>query len=254
MTDLVTVIVPYFKKKKFLKKCVNSIQRQSYKNIEVIIIYDDPEMEDLNYVKTLTRIKNFSLIINKKNLGAGKSRNLGIKIAKGKYISFLDSDDYWKKDKVKVQINFMKKNNLSFSHTNYYLVDEKDKILGLMNVKKKLNYQDLIKSCDIGLSTVMIKKELLKGNSFSKYKTKEDYSLWLKIAKKNVKILGIKKNLVYWRKTKGSLSSNLWQKLTDAFKVYYSENGSIFSSLVNVGRLSINFIFKKIKQKTQIKI
>ena len=252
MNDLVSIIIPYFKNKKFLKKCINSILNQSYKNWQVIIIYDDPDMQDLNFVKNITKIKKFILIINKKNLGAGRSRNLGIKKAKGKYVCFLDSDDYWKKNKIKNQLDFMKKNKILFSHTNYYIIDENNKIKGLMNVKKRLKYKDLIKSCDIGLSTVMIKKELLNKEGFSKFKTKEDYYLWLKLAKKKVKIFGINQNLVYWRQTKGSLSSNLMQKLTDAFRVYNSQNISIFNSFLNVIRLSLNYLLKRIKQKIYI--
>ena len=140
MSDLVSVIVPYFRKKKYFKKCINSIFNQTYSNIEIIIVYDDENKYDLNYIKSFKiKKKNFHLIINKKNLGVGKSRNLGVKKAKGKYVAFLDSDDYWKKNKIKDQLIFMKENKISFSHTNYFIINDYNKILGLMKVKKKLN-------------------------------------------------------------------------------------------------------------------
>ena len=122
--DLVTVIIPYYKKKQYIAKTIKSVITQSYKNIEIIIIYDNDTDRDLNYIKKLkildSRIK---LIVNKKNIGAGKSRNKGIQIAKGKYISFLDSDDLWKKDKLKKQLRIMKRKNLSITHTSYEIIN-----------------------------------------------------------------------------------------------------------------------------------
>ena len=252
MNDLVSVIVPYFQKKKYFTKSINSIFNQTYKNLEIIIIYDDLNKDDLNFIKSFKNKKiKTRIIINRRNLGVGKSRNIGMKKSKGKYIAFLDSDDYWKKDKIKYQLMFMKKNNLSFSHTNYFLVNENDKILGLMKVKKNLKYNDLIKSCDIGTSTVMIKKKILKNFFFFDFKTKEDYFLWLKIAKRKIDINGINKNLVFWRKTNNSLSSSFLQKIADAYRVYYSTNKNIIYSSFCVIRLSFYYIFKKLKQKNQ---
>ena len=87
--DLVSVIVPYYKKKKFIKKTILSVLNQTYKKFEIIIIYDDPDKEDLNYIKELIKTdKRLNLIVNKNNIGAGKSRNEGIYKAKGKYICF----------------------------------------------------------------------------------------------------------------------------------------------------------------------
>jgi teichuronic acid biosynthesis glycosyltransferase TuaG len=96
--NLVSVIIPYYKKKEFILKSINSVLKQSYKNFEIIIIYDDREKEDLDLIKKIVSIdKRIKLIINKKSLGAGLSRNRGIKKAKGDFISFIDSDDLWEK-------------------------------------------------------------------------------------------------------------------------------------------------------------
>ena len=111
--DLVSIIIPYFKKREYISSTLNSVLKQTYKNLEIIIIYDDQEKEDLKFLKKLIKSdKRISLIINKKSSGAGVSRNNGIKKCKGKYVSFIDADDLWKKNKLELQIKFMKKKNI----------------------------------------------------------------------------------------------------------------------------------------------
>jgi teichuronic acid biosynthesis glycosyltransferase TuaG len=98
----ISIIIPYFRKKKFIKKTLNSVINQTYKNIEIILIYDDDKKQDLNYIKELIKIdKRIKLIINKKNIGAGNSRNKGILNSKGKFISFIDQMIFGKKINLK---------------------------------------------------------------------------------------------------------------------------------------------------------
>jgi len=108
MKPLISIIIPFYKKKEYIAQTINSIIKQSYKNFELILIYDDPDKSDLRHVKKILKnIKRKKIIINNNNMGAGLSRNLGILKAKGKYISFIDSDDIWKKDKLKNQLSYM---------------------------------------------------------------------------------------------------------------------------------------------------
>ena len=158
--DLISVIIPYHKKK-YIQKTLKSVINQSYKKIEIIIIYDDNDRTDLSFVRSLIKKdKRLKLLINKNNLGAGKSRNKGIKKAKGKYVSFIDADDLWKKDKLKIQIDYMKKNKVTFLHSSYEIIDFSGKILGSRRAKNYDNFYNLVKSCDIGLSTVTIKRKI----------------------------------------------------------------------------------------------
>ena len=246
---LISVIIPYFKKKKFVFKTINSVLNQSYKNLEVIIIYDDKDLSDLKFIKSFSKKdKRIKIYLNKKNLGASKSRNIGVKKSRGYYIAFIDSDDLWKKNKLKEQLNFMRKNQYFISHSNYEIIDKNDQVKGLMKIKKKLEYNNLLYACDIGLSTVMIHKKLKKMIKFPNIKTKEDFILWLKISKKH-HIFGIQKNLVSWRKTNSSLLYT-FQKIKDAFELYSKyEKFNIIKSLFFVLILSMNFITKILLQK-----
>ena len=247
MSDLISIIIPYYKKKKFLKKTINSVLKQTYKNFEIILIYDSPEKEDLLFIKSIFRnIQNSKIIINKKNLGAGKSRNIGIDQSKGKFICFLDADDVWHKNKIKKQIEFMKKNNVNFSYTSYLVIDKNDKKIKIIKAPKISTHQTLIYDCKIGLSTVMINLKSLKKERFPGLKTKEDYLLWLKLSKKKVKMLGIQEILASWRKTDNSLSDSFIQKIKDAFYVYNTFlRFNFIKSIYCIFILSINFLKRK---------
>ena len=245
---LVSIIIPYYKKKKFFKKTFTSAINQSYKNIEIIIIYDDNSKSELKFIKKIVQNKkNTKVLINSRNIGAGLSRNRGIKKSKGEYLAFLDADDLWKKNKLQKQIRFMNSNKIDASYTGYQIMDEKNNIFGSRISKKKISYNNLIYSCDIGLSTVVIrKKKLINLNCyFPSLKTKEDYLLWLKLSKKGIIFYGISNSLSYWKKTTNSLSSNVLQKMSDGFKVYFIFlNFGFFKSLFHLFILSINYLRK----------
>ena len=242
---IVSVIIPYYKKKDYIKSTIKSVLNQTFKNFEIIVVYDDKDRNDLLYLNEIKKTdKRIKIVLNSKNIGAGLSRNKAIKYARGKYIAFLDSDDLWNKKKIEMQLNFMKKNLYDISHTSYCIINEKGDKIGARKAKD-LTYHDLITSCDIGLSTVMIKKKFLKKNLFVNLKTKEDYVLWLKLARKRNKFFGLDKRLTYWRSLDDSLSSSTIQKLFDGYKVYRKYlNQSIIQSLISLFILSKNFLKK----------
>jgi teichuronic acid biosynthesis glycosyltransferase TuaG len=143
----------------------------------------------------------------------------------------------------------MKKNKLLFTHTSYAILNIKKKIIGKMIAKDRLDYNDLLKSCDIGLSTVMFDSKIKDQINFPNIKTKEDYSVWLKISK-TVPICGFNKILTYWKKTKNSLSSNLFESVKNGFLVYYKyEKKSFLISLIFLFILSYYSVIKKVKQR-----
>ena len=239
---LITVIMTYYKKKKYLKKTVESLNNQSLKNFQLIFVYDETNKQDLHCVKKiLSKIKNKKLIINKNNIGVAKSRNKAIKYIKGRFTAFLDCDDIWSKNKLKTQLNFMIKNKFKISCTSYLIINNRGKVIGKRSLSSFISYKKLIKRCEIGLSTVILNSKILKLHKFPILKTQEDFALWLKLLRNGYKFGLINLYLTSWRKDDHSLSSNSLQKIKDAFRLFYRfENKNLISSIFSVVILSIN--------------
>jgi len=243
---LVSIIIPYYRKINHIKKTLNSVLNQTFQNFEIILIYDDPVLDDLLFLEDI--IKNNSkikIIKNLNNLGAGISRNIAMKNASGDVIAFLDADDYWLPNRLERQLQFMEKNKYKFTFCNYKK-KIKNKIINVDSKKSKITYKDLLTDCEIGLSTVFISRDLIKENLFPPLQTKEDLVAWLTITKNNMYAYNFPDFLVEWTQSENSLSSNFLQKLFDGFRVYNTYlNFNFIKSLYYLFILSINSIKRK---------
>lgn len=208
--DLVSIITPVYNGEKYIDECIKSVLNQTYKNIEMIIIDDGSTDNSENIIKKYVGdSKVIKYIRCKDNKGIWSARNIGLKNAGGRYITFLDIDDLYKEDKIEKQINFMIKNNYVFTYTSYDLIDENSKSLNkVIEAKTYETYNTLLNGNDIGCSTVMIDR--LKINIpivFENYHH-EDFVLWLKILKEDVTAYGLNEVLSSYRKSKASISNN----------------------------------------------
>ena len=245
MKPFVSIIIPTYQNCNRLRDALNSVLSQTYNNYEVLIM-DDGSTDGTEEMVNSFKDSRIFYYWNKNSGGPAKPRNRGIKFSKGNWIAFLDSDDVWKVDKIKKQVNFMKNNNLQASHTSYEIFDNKNQIVAVRIARNFYEIKDLLKSCDIGLSTVMLKKEIIFDNfKFPDLKTKEDFVVWLNLLKNEIIIGGLDEKLTIWKKTDSSLSSSILQKLTDGYSVYhkYMKFNSI-KSIYYLLCLSINFLKK----------
>ena len=245
---LVSIIIPYYKDDENIDKSTYSALNQTYKNFEIIIVDNENSIFSKKTLKNLKKkSKKIKIIrnVSYKNY-PGIGRNLGIKHAKGKLIAFLDSDDFWKKKKLELQISKIIKNDTDIVFTNFIAVDNNNRKLYEVKTPKILTYDIFLKSCPVCCSSVIIKKKCFNKAIFKDYKTKEDYDLWLRLSKANFKIESLNSNLTIYRVRPYSLSSLHMNKIINAFKIYYfSLKFSFLYSIFYVIRLYFNAFKKK---------
>lgn len=132
MDSLVSIITPSYNSEKYISNTIESVITQTYQNWEMIIVDDCSTDSSCDIAEKYTqKDSRIKLIKLNKNSGPAKARNRAIKEAKGRYISFLDSDDIWYHRKLEKQVYFMKENDLAVTCSSYYIVDAKGKKIKL---------------------------------------------------------------------------------------------------------------------------
>ncbi|NFO86965.1 glycosyltransferase family 2 protein [Clostridium botulinum] len=244
LKDLVSIIIPVYNSSKTIKETIKSVLVQNYKKFEIIVIDDCSTDESFEILKCLSdKDKKINLYRNKKNLGVSKTRNLGIELAKGEFICFLDSDDIWNPLKLEEQIKYINKQNSDICYTSYEMIDTFTGDKSIRIIPKDINYKGLLKENIICCSTIMIKSNLLKENKFEENFFHEDFVLWLKLLKLGFKAAGLEKSLVTYRK--GGRSSNKSKASINRWIVYRkSERLSLIMSIYYFICYTINGIKK----------
>lgn len=183
---LVSIITPTWNCVVFICETIRSIQAQTYQNWE-LIISDDCSTDNTKkviepYMQEDSRIK---YICNEKNSGAAITRNNALKVAKGKWIAFLDSDDLWMPDKLEKQLKFMIDHNYHFSYTSYCEINEQSEETGkLISGPRHVTKAGMYAFCWPGCLTVMYDRKHVGLIQIANVKKNNDYAMWLKVCKK----------------------------------------------------------------------
>lgn len=231
-SPLVSIVTPVYNSSQHIEACIDSVMRQSYSNFEMIMVDDASSDNSISIIKQ--KIKDdhrFKIYSFTENKGAAHARNKAIELAKGKYISFLDSDDLWLPNKLSSQVEFMEKNKVLFSFSSYDVINEKgEKQTTFIIPQTELSYHDLLKTCSIGCLTAIYNQEVLGKQYMKLIRKRQDYTLWLSLLKLT-KAIGLKESLAQYRIAENSLSGNKWSAAKFQWKVYREiENLSLFKS------------------------
>ena len=209
--DMVSIVVPVYNAERFLPETIGLVQKQTYRDWELILV-DDCSSDNgaaivRQYAKDDTRIR---LIQQEVNAGAARSRNLGISQANGRYLCFLDADDIWTSQNLEKERAYMKEKKAAFVFTGYEFADAKGEGLGkIVHVPETISYEQALKNTTIFTSTVMIDRDKIADTDiYMPQIASEDTATWWHILKKYQIGYGLDENLVRYRRTEGTLSSN----------------------------------------------
>lgn len=217
---LVSVIIPAYNCAPYIAQSIDSALMQKVP-MEIIVINDcstdDTEAEILKYASNPT----VRYIKNETNLGASGSRNLGVQMAKGKYVAFLDSDDWWEPEKLKKQLHLMKETKSVLCGTARLLVNpdgtSMDKIIP---VPEEITYRTLLKHNCINCSSVLLFRKVALEFPMEHEDSHEDYIMWLRILQKYKKACGINEPLLNYRLSATGKSGNKLKSAKMTFKAY----------------------------------
>lgn len=230
---LISIITPSLNSERYIGEAIQSVINQSYPYWELLIV--DGGSSD----KTIDIIEKFSmsdsrikLIHNKNDNGTSQARSEGIKKANGEFIAFIDSDDIWHNEKLKIQIEFLKKNNYLFCFTRYKKLYSNGMLShASIGGHKSNTYSQYLRRRGIANSTVMIHRSCMKEhilNTIGKSHG-EDTLWWLLILKDGNVAYSIEKPLTYYRIVDGSLSSKV---LNNQFTVWHSYRNELKLSII----------------------
>ena len=244
----VDVIMPNYNKGQFLEEAINSVINQTYKNWYLYIIDNHSVDNSLQVIKKFSNLNNIKIVLLKKNKGPSFSRNYGMRISKSKYISFLDSDDGWTKDKLEKQISFMEKNNLNFTYTDYTPFFEEN---GIKKIKKRtflkdnFNFKTFTKNTSINTTTMIISRSILGTHRFNKKIKLEDYLFKCNLFKSNNVAQKLSEDLAFYRITSKSRGSNRLKNIYWVWHINKNYNKlKFFDNFISVFSIAINSIKK----------
>lgn len=219
--ELISIIVPIYNVEKYLKKCINSIISQTYKNIEIILVNDGSTDNSYIICKEFKNKDKRIVLINKENGGLSDARNKGVEIAKGRYISFVDSDDYIEKEFISKMIQAMEKNDVNIVQCGIKQVDNKCNILCKIGYESTNIYKgrELIRDIYLkhNIENVVVwnklyKSELLKDKMFKVGKIHEDEFFTYKVLDSQKKIAVISECLYNYRKNDDSIMNKTFSQ------------------------------------------
>ena len=248
--DLVSIITPVYNASKFIEETIKSVQLQTYKEWELILVDDCSTDNSGEIIKNIAitdfRIKYIKL---KENSGAAVARNTAIANSKGRYIAFLDSDDIWENKKLEIQLEFMKNKDIAFSFSGYELMAENGELINKkIRVPEVIDYKGYLKNTIIGCLTVIIDKQKVGDFRMPNIRANQDMATWLYIMRdRNVKAYGVNQCLGKYRLVDGSITNNKVKAAKSVWSVYRNiENLSFFKSLFVFLSYAINATKKRI--------
>lgn len=229
--ELISIITPCYNSEKYISETYDSINSQSYNNWEWIIVDDCSSDKSVEIIQSFNdnRIK---LILQSENNGAAHARNLALNKAKGRFITFLDSDDLWLPNFLEITINYLLENNEELVYSSYKRVDENlEPLLADFIAVDKVDKNRILYNCPIPMLTSVYDSKRIGKIPVPDVELREDHAMWIDLLGRIKYARAINESLAIYRIRNNSVSRNklrIAKKQYDVYRYYLKMN--IFKS------------------------
>tara|TARA_Y100000816_G_scaffold264567_1_gene223793 strand:+ start:340 stop:1095 length:756 start_codon:yes stop_codon:yes gene_type:complete len=242
---IIDIIIPNYNKAKYLNQCLDSILAQTYKSWNIYLVDDNSKDNSKEILQNYQSFDNVNLFFLKENKGPSYCRNLGIEKSSSEFIAFMDSDDFWPKDKLEKQINNMFKNGYNFTYTdyNFFFHDQ------IQNIKTSelplfLDFEKFILHSSMSTSSIIISRKILGDIKFKPVE-QEDYLFKCDLLRKGEKAFKVIDTNVFYRINRNNRSSSKLKNICSLWHINKTQNKLNFlTNLKSLIFISINS-FKK---------
>lgn len=229
----VSVIIPAYNSEKTLETAIQSALSQKEVEVEVIVVDDASKDATEQLVRKFQDDSRVVYLKNATNQGVAASRNLGVRTAKADYVAFLDSDDFWKEDKLIKQLSMMKKKKAVLCSAGRELMTPKGEKTGkIMETKEDITYKMMLHQNHINCSAVLLLRKVALEFPMEKDEVHEDYLTWLKILKKYKRACAVNEPLLVYRLSTTGKSGNKLHSAKLTYGVYRHMGFGIAKSLI----------------------
>lgn len=216
----VSIITPVYNSSRFLKQTIDCVVNQSFRDFEWLVT-DDASTDDSVHILNDCRDPRIKVTFSESNGGAGHARNLSLSNATGRYITFLDADDFWEPDFLMEMVQFLKQNNAELAYSNYARCDENlNPVLEDFKADKDVDFRSLLQTCRLSLLSSMYDTKRVGIEFFPHGSKREDHVMWLNLLKKIPRAKPLNKTMAKYRMHPDGISRRKSSVIKDQYLVY----------------------------------
>lgn len=231
-SETIGIIIPVHDSAAYVADTISNLQKQTYKDIEIIVVDDCSADNTIEVIKELAQTDpRIKLIVNQEDLSVSEVRRTGAVAFSGDWIALCDSDDKWAEDKLIKQIARQRETGADLIYTGLsFVYDDGSRAQWIQQVPDKAEYKSLLKQNTIANSSVLIRKDLFIDNCVAPDNTHEDFCCWLKLLKKGIEARGINEPLLIYTVKKDSKSGNKFRSALMNWRTYRFVGLNVFQS------------------------
>ena len=245
----ISVIIPTYNSEATINRALLSVFEQTFEDFEVIIIDDASIDKTLEAVGEFSRDGRLIILCHEENSGAAAARNSGLGVAKGRFVAFLDADDYWMPDKLRIQSEFMKRRCVHFTWTRSYVKQINGNLVSGRVIDNPVNFSRLLLENVVTTSSVMIDLSAGFEPRFPNLRHRQDYGLWLTLLRDHCQsAIQLPDCLLVYDNSIRGLSSNKLLMLYKNYKMF--RKAMQYSRLKSGTFVAVNAIFRVFRYAT----